>query len=180
MDLLEAALDDPTQGLPQEVFYFMSRITPLVNVDLLVRDSRGRTLLAWRDDPYAGKGWHIPGGIVRFKESLLDRVTATVRDEIGRDLDIDPVPVQSNQLWKKQDTRGHFVSFLYLCTPREDFEPDNTGRSPGDSGFLAWHEGSPDDLIIVHDRIYRDVINNPAPQPYCAAPIPTDYFEKIR
>ena len=24
-------------------------------------------LLTWRNDDYAGKGWHIPGGIVRFQ-----------------------------------------------------------------------------------------------------------------
>ena len=34
---LENSIPDPHQGLPEEVFLFLSRITPLVNVDLLIR-----------------------------------------------------------------------------------------------------------------------------------------------
>ena len=48
-------------------------LTPLVNVDLLIKDS-GRTLLTWRDDEFYGPGWHIPGGILGFKERALDRL----------------------------------------------------------------------------------------------------------
>ena len=45
----EAAIDNAETGLPDEVFSFVSSLTPMVNVDLLVvRD--GKVLLAWRDD----------------------------------------------------------------------------------------------------------------------------------
>ncbi len=36
---------DSKQGIPTDLFYFVSRMTPLVNVDLLIRDEGGRTLL---------------------------------------------------------------------------------------------------------------------------------------
>ena len=64
---LENQIKNPSKGLPQEIFFFISRITPMINVDLLIKDEKGRTLLAWRDDEFY-KGWHIPGGIIRFKE----------------------------------------------------------------------------------------------------------------
>ena len=70
-------------GLPDEVFYYISRTTPLVNVDLLIKDENGRTLLSWRNDRYAGKGWHVPGGIVRFKETLETRVQKVAEIEVG-------------------------------------------------------------------------------------------------
>lgn len=35
---LEAAIGDPCQGLPEEVFLFVSRVTPMINVDLLIQD----------------------------------------------------------------------------------------------------------------------------------------------
>lgn len=39
----------PEQGLPEELFPFVSQITPLVNVDLLIRDPQCGVLLTWRE-----------------------------------------------------------------------------------------------------------------------------------
>ena len=62
---IAAAIGDARQGLPEPVFRLLGRITPVVNVDLLVRNERGETLLTCRqDDLYLG--WHLPGGVVRF------------------------------------------------------------------------------------------------------------------
>ena len=71
---LDKAVNNAKTGLPDELFYFVTRLTPMVNVDLLVKDSRNRTLLAWRKDTSSGAGWHVPGGIVRYKEKLEDRI----------------------------------------------------------------------------------------------------------
>ena len=43
--------------LPEELFYFISSITPLTNVDLLIKNKDNQTLLTWRDDKYYGPGW---------------------------------------------------------------------------------------------------------------------------
>lgn len=72
-------------GLPQEAFYFVSQLTPMINVDLLVKNKLGQTLLTWRDDKFYGPAWHIPGGIIRFKEKLkielikLQKMSSVVR-----------------------------------------------------------------------------------------------------
>ena len=47
IEALEAGQGDPRRGLPDDVFLFVSRIVPLVNVDLLIQDDRSRTLLTW-------------------------------------------------------------------------------------------------------------------------------------
>ncbi len=47
---LEACVENPTTGLPEDVFLFVSRITPLVNVDLLIKNELNHTLLTWRDE----------------------------------------------------------------------------------------------------------------------------------
>ena len=72
--ILEDDIGAQSTGLPQEIFYFVSRTTPMVNVDLLIKDERKRTLLAWRNDALAGEGWHLPGGIIRFKEKIEERL----------------------------------------------------------------------------------------------------------
>lgn len=178
IETLEAAIGDPSTGLPDEVFYFMTRITPSVNVDLLIMDDQNRTLLAWRKDEFAGSGWHIPGGILRYKESLMDRASEVARLEIGQGLTIKPEPIAMNQMWKKRATRGHFVSVLYECRVTDAADPPNEGRGPDDAGYLQWHESCPDDLIEVHEKIYREFICSES-IPEFSGEIPVDYFPNL-
>ena len=163
ISVLDAAVPDPASGLPDEVFYYLSRTTPLVNVDLLVKDESGRTLLAWRDDPYAGTGWHVPGGIVRFKETLESRVEKVAASEIGAAVQFDPTPIVLHQfLHPERATRGHFISLLYKCSLSGTFKPLNEGLSPHDAGYLCWHDHCPDNLLPVQE-VYRKYIDEDAP-----------------
>ena len=74
IDELDSIIEDPDSGLPEEVFLLASRITAMVNVDLLIRNDSNETLLTWRGGSYYSPGWHIPGGIVRYKESMYERI----------------------------------------------------------------------------------------------------------
>jgi ADP-ribose pyrophosphatase YjhB (NUDIX family) len=159
-----AALDrhvlDPSKGLPDDLFYYISRTTPLVNVDLLIKDEKGRTLLSWRNDRYSGKGWHVPGGIVRFKETLESRVEKVAECEIGAVIQFDPKPFVINQMiHQERDVRGHFISFLYKCFLSGTVSPNNEGLSVGDEGYLLWHERCPIDILPPHE-IYRKYIDD--------------------
>jgi colanic acid biosynthesis protein WcaH len=156
IEIIEQHILNPTEGLPDEVFYFISRTTPLVNVDLLIKDEQRRTLLAWRNDPYAGQGWHIPGGIVRFKETFEERIRKVAETELGIAIHFEPEPIALNQLiHKERDTRGHFISLLYRCHLSSSFIPPNKGLAQGDRGFLQWHNTCPDNLISYHDIYYN-------------------------
>jgi len=156
--LLNKQVPNPSEGLPDELFYYISRITPLVNIDLLIKDENGRTLLAWRDDQYCGKGWHVPGGIIRFKETFASRLKKVAETEIGVDINFDPVPIAINQLiHPERDIRGHFISILYKCFLPSMFVPENKGLWPKDVGYVAWHDFCPDNLIRFHE-IYKKYI----------------------
>ena len=100
-------------GLPLEIFHLCSRLTPLLNIDLLIKDENNRTLLAWRDDEFAGEGWHLPGGIVRFKETLEDRVRQVVEIEIDAPVEVDLTPLAHHEVILSHETRGHAYSVLY-------------------------------------------------------------------
>ena len=52
IDKLESSIQNPSKGLPEEVFLFVSRVTPLINVDLLIKNERNQTLLTWRADNF--------------------------------------------------------------------------------------------------------------------------------
>ncbi len=158
VSFLSSQVPEPAQGLPDEIFYYVSSVTPLVNVDLLVKDENGRTLLAWRDDRHAGKGWHIPGGIIRFHETLEERLRKVAETEIGSDVAFDPVPLSIKQcIHHERLERSHFVSILYKCSLASSFVPENKGLAPASPGYLKWHSKCPDDLLKFHE-MYRPYI----------------------
>ena len=145
---VESAVGDPHDGLPEDVFLFVSRITPLINVDLLIQDDRSRTLLTWRDDELSGCGWHIPGGIIRFKETAAARILACAREELGADVSFEAAPVLVSETIREQDARGHFVSILFRCRllgPLDQSKQAQADRPT--AGDWRWHERCPPDLL---------------------------------
>ena len=64
VELITHTCHDAKVGLVDSVFYMVSRLTPMVNVDLLIKNDANQILLTWRADRYYGPGWHIPGGIM--------------------------------------------------------------------------------------------------------------------
>ena len=154
---IDGTVSDAKNGLPEEVFLLASRLTPMVNVDLLLKDNTGKTLLSWRDDEYSGKGWHIPGGIIRYKETFEERIRKTAAKELGRGVFFDPVPVAIEQFFCENISRGHFISFLFKCSFQGKFIPDNKGLKETSPGYLKWHEKCPENLINIHEA-YRKYI----------------------
>jgi colanic acid biosynthesis protein WcaH len=149
LDVINAWVDEPREGLPEEFFLFISRFTPLVNVDLLIRDECRRTLLTWRDDETYGAGWHIPGGIIRYKETAEDRIRATAALELGSEIRFEPRPILIEQsIEPNRRERGHFVSLVYRCyllTPPDPARRYESGRPLSEQ--WAWFEDCPADLI---------------------------------
>jgi ADP-ribose pyrophosphatase YjhB (NUDIX family) len=152
IDFLDRQVPDPTAGLPEEIFLLASRLTPLVNVDLLIQYGAGRTLLAWRKDQYHVGGWHLPGGILRFKEKLESRIQKVAEGEVGLLVEYDPTPIAVNQLiHPSRNSRGHFISFLYRCSLPADYLAPNEGSEVNHPGFLMWHDDWPENLLRVHE-----------------------------
>lgn len=149
-----AAVGDPHDGLPEAVFEFAASVVPMVNVDLLIRDEQRRILLAWREDKFSGSVWHIPGGIVRFKETLLQRVEQVALTEIGQRLQVNSVPLAINEIMAAHQERGHFISFLYECRLTEELEMiEKTVWEPGD---LKWFSECPPDFIPCQADVYKE------------------------
>ena len=145
---IEAAVGDARNGLPDDIFRFVSRLTPLVTVDLLIKDDRSRTLLTWRDDEFFGPGWHLPGGIVRYKETAADRIRACARQELGAEIECEPAPLLVNQDIAGGETRGHHISLLYRCRLLSPADASLRAVSdPPAAGQWRWHDEVPRDLL---------------------------------
>lgn len=166
-DRVLSLVPDATVGLPEPVFHLVSQLTPLVNVDLLIqREKAGetQTLLTWRSDDFY-KGWHLPGGILRFKEAPVDRVhKVAARELLTSVLDAQGPLIVSHMVSDVRDVRGHFIALLYqveLATePSKElqFEPNNGSPDPDPRpGQWMWHSSPPDTLLSQHD-VYRPYI----------------------
>lgn len=151
LDILYSSIRDPSAGLPEDVFLFISKVTPLINVDLLIRDERERVLLTWRDDEVYHAGWHIPGGIIRFKETAEFRIKATAYTELGATVSFGGTPLTIEQsIETERVVRGHMISLLYDC--RLTSGPDPALKFSGGfprRGQWAWHESCPENLIAA-------------------------------
>lgn len=152
-------VSDPKAGLGESVFQFISTLTPMVNVDLWIKNAAGEVLLTWRSDDFYGPGWHIPGGILRFKEEFAKRVTAVAKQELGTTVNFDNSPKVIQQVMHSdRDIRGHFVSLLFDCSlndPPDDRKQYVVGRPQ--HGQWSWHDHPPASLIKVHKNIYGNL-----------------------
>ena len=73
----------PAARLPQREFLEVVARTPLVSIDLIVRDGAGRVLLGLRRNAPARGCWFVPGGCVRKNETLDTAFTRITLDELS-------------------------------------------------------------------------------------------------
>lgn len=155
----------PEQGLGEELFLTVSSLVPIVNVDLLVYNDKGQFLLTKRDDPYCGKGWHVPGGCIRFKETCEERIRKVALGELGISklaIHKDPVKVfeiieHDKRPIENQNERAHFITLVYRCEVDDSYIIDNGDRTESDAGFIKWFDSLPDDLLSTQN-CYREII----------------------
>lgn len=162
--LMEQSMD-PTKGLGEELFLAVSSLIPIVNVDLLVYNEKGQFLLVWRDDSHCGRGWHIPGGCIRFKETCESRIEKVAIEELGfRQITFEKEPIKVFQIinhehrdLNNQNERGHFISLVYKCYAPSNFEIEKQQYKNGEVGYMKWFDHLPDDLLSIQS-CYRDII----------------------
>ena len=160
IEKIESNVKNPSKGLPEDIFYLVGRLTPYINVDLLVKNDLGQTLLSWRDETSlknnTGCGWHLPGGIIRFQEDISNRLKEVALHEIGAELSYhseQPLTVNEDFDYEAKN-RSHFISLLYRCELEDNYEIDNKSLKEGDIGFLRWHTGEPKNLLSNHN-VYK-------------------------
>jgi len=160
IEKIESYVKNPSKGLPEDIFYLAGRLTPYINVDLLVQDDLGRTLLSWRDESLfennLSSAWHIPGGIIRLRETISERLHKVAMNEMrGKLISFSKEPLKVGQfIDHHRKNRSHHIGLLYKCKLEDNYEIDNKNLNFGDSGFLEWHSSPPDDFHS-HQLVYK-------------------------
>ncbi|MCG5510651.1 GDP-mannose mannosyl hydrolase [Ectothiorhodospira lacustris] len=70
--------------LDAETFRGVVEATPLVSIDLVVRDTEGRILLGRRNNRPAQGYWFVPGGRIRKNETLDAAFARLTQEELGQ------------------------------------------------------------------------------------------------
>ena len=151
-------------GMEEKLFLTISGLIPIVNVDLLVINDKNQILLSWRDDDIFEKGWHIPGGCLRYGESFMDRIQNTAKNEIGSMVICSEEPIAVRNVLGNAGKgnyvreRYHHVALLYKCSLKEELIIEETiDEGCYRAGELRWFEKIPDNLLKVH-RVYFDIL----------------------
>ena len=145
-------MKSPQDGLPDHLFKYISSITPIINVDLLIHNPKKGIILSWRSDNFYGPGWHVPGGIIRFKENMVDRLYHVAREEINLNENLEFSFISINQIMNPdRDIRGHFISLLF-ASKLDNHNIDNRGFEENQNGYLQWHAKLPNNIIKQHKR----------------------------
>tara|TARA_B100000427_G_scaffold329116_1_gene344143 strand:- start:1581 stop:2099 length:519 start_codon:yes stop_codon:yes gene_type:complete len=152
--IIENYIKNPKKGLPEELFLFLTRISPMINVDLLIKNNFDETLLTWRKkgEKYPS-GWHIPGGIIRFKEKIHSRVKEVANSELNCKINFSKNPIMINQIFLNQKNRSHFISLLFLCKLKSKLDKNIKYKSGIPKiGQWKWFSRCPKNIIKPHKK----------------------------
>ena len=114
---------------------------PFVACELVIIGKEG-ILLTWREDKW-WKGWHFPGGLLRYNEKFEERIQKVASEELGIHIKKCEFlfPVEYNDC-----LRNHGVSMIFLCT---------TDTTPNDGKFF---KKMPKDIIDEHKKLWEKII----------------------
>jgi len=100
--------------IPKRMFEKIRKLVPLLTVDGIVFLD-GKVLLVKRSiKPYRGY-WCLPGGHVRFGETVEEAVTREAKEETGLDVEIERMVGIYSEF--KRDPRGHSITIAYILKP---------------------------------------------------------------
>ena len=143
-------MNNPNVGLPEHLFEYVSSITPMVNVDLIIYNSNNEVLFTWREDKFYGPGWHIPGGIVRYKENFLNRINIVAKDECNCKKLSSISLIDIYQVMNPyRSIRGHFISFLFKAKFTSEL---NTTK-----GKIEWFKTVPDNILKQQRKYIKSI-----------------------
>lgn len=80
--------DKPVHFLEPDVFKLVVQHTPLISLDLVVKDSTGRVLLGLRNNRPAHGCYFVPGGRIAKNETLTAAFKRLCKVELGLDYEL--------------------------------------------------------------------------------------------
>jgi len=131
------------------------RLTPLVSIDLVIRNFRGDVLLGLRNNEPASGFYFVPGGRIMKDERLDDAFRRVLYSETGLDLRFDSARFKGpyehfypTNFANQEGFGTHYVVLAYeLTSPTSDLRPDGQHRE-----LSWWREDDARSSFKVHEN----------------------------
>lgn len=136
---ISGRIKNPKKGLPQGLFEVLCKLVVFPATEVVVINDKQEILLTWRDDKW-WKGWHIPGGLIRFGESFEQRLKQVVKNELKTELKSFKFLFAENYALEK---RGHTIGNFFLCELK------------GKPKVGQFFKNPPKDMILQHRKVWR-------------------------
>ncbi|MHC5074389.1 MAG: NUDIX domain-containing protein, partial [Planctomycetota bacterium] len=75
--------------IKDDEFINVIKLTPLVSIDLLIKNADGKYLLGLRENEPAGNYWFVPGGRIKKDERISDAFKRITLDELHQEANIE-------------------------------------------------------------------------------------------
>ena len=118
--------------LEQQDFIKIIKDTPLVSIDLIVKDERGCVLLGLRKNKPAQGFWFVPGGRIYKDERIADALARIGLEEIGTALSPDQVRFIGvfEHLYENNVADIPGISTHYICLACKVIQSMTLGQLP--------------------------------------------------
>ena len=109
--------------LSESDYNFIYSRSPRICVDLVIIGSDGIPFMIKRDiQPYKGK-YHLPGGRVRFRESIAKAIQRIAKNEIGCSVSVKKLLGFMEFTRERQSSnKRHSISLCFLVTTSKKFK----------------------------------------------------------
>lgn len=141
--------------LAADKFRSIIELTPLVSIDLVVKNAQGKYLLGLRTNRPAKNFWFVPGGRIQKNESLAAAFKRLTKQELGKELSIEHARLLGPFDHFYEDcvfgceTSTHYVAIAYELTVDQITSLPNQQHS-------EYYWASIDEIILKND-IHKNV-----------------------
>ncbi|MFM5080749.1 GDP-mannose mannosyl hydrolase [Aeromonas veronii] len=115
--------------LPLDLFSEVIASTPLVSIDIVLRNSQGRYFLGLRNNPPAKGSWFVPGGRIFKNETISTAFTRICHSELGIIKTISSASLIGifdhfySDSFISENISTHYVAIGYEIDVQDDFLP---------------------------------------------------------
>lgn len=103
------------QPLTYDEFKTIYSKVPRLCVDLIIKDKKGILLTLRQKNGWEGQ-WHLPGGTVLYKETVLETAKRVANEELGQEIKINKF-IGYLEYFSEESERGfgYTISLAFLC-----------------------------------------------------------------
>lgn len=121
--------------LPADKFRSIIELTPLVSIDLVVKNAQGEYLLGLRTNRPAQNFWFVPGGRIQKGESLAVAFKRLTKQELGKELSIEQAKLLGpfdhfyDDCVFDSETSTHYIAIAYELIIDQPISPPDQQHS---------------------------------------------------